>query len=184
MPVSQFFMARVIQTLTPWLQPAAKFVVSYAMLTLLIEFAHAATWLNSYITGTILPPAAWLIRHLHPAIQVFYAENYLVVPGARMSVLRGCDALDVIALLYSAILATPAAWRKRLAGMVIGGAIVYALNTVRVVFLFSLWYVNSDWFAPVHGLFAPLLLIVCTGFIFHGWLQLTSRRNYHATQIL
>ncbi|QOJ02330.1 MAG: hypothetical protein HRU71_02015 [Planctomycetia bacterium] len=53
-----------------------------------------------------------------------------------VEVARGCDAIEPIALLVSAILASPMSIRARLAGMAAGALCLMAMNLMRIVTLF------------------------------------------------
>lgn len=53
-----------------------------------------------------------------------------------VEVARGCDAIEPIALLGSAILASPLSIRARLAGMAVGSLCLMVMNLLRIVTLF------------------------------------------------
>ena len=53
-----------------------------------------------------------------------------------ISVKRGCDAIEPIALFASAVLAFPATFQKKLPGIAIGVAFLLSVNMIRIISLF------------------------------------------------
>jgi len=62
--------------------------------------------------------------------------------GVRLDVNRGCDGLDALAILTAAILAFPAGWRARLAGLAVGALAMFVTNALRIA---SLMLVAVRW---------------------------------------
>lgn len=58
--------------------------------------------------------------------------------GFAIQILAGCNGIEAMIVLIAAILAFPAPWRNRLAGIAIGIVAIQALNLVRIVSLFYL----------------------------------------------
>ena len=58
--------------------------------------------------------------------------------GFAVSIEAGCNGIEASLILIAAMLAFPAPWKHRLAGIAIGLVAVQALNVVRVVSLFYL----------------------------------------------
>jgi len=96
---------------------------------------------NARVAGAVLGA---LGEHTRVSDRSIAGDRY------ALEVSRGCDAVQPTALYLSAILATPAAWKRRLAGIAAGVLVLFALNLVRIV---SLYYVGAfapDWFDVVH----------------------------------
>jgi exosortase/archaeosortase family protein len=68
--------------------------------------------------------------------------------------------LDVLFLLWSALVVTATGWRRRIFRFVARTGLVWALNQVRVVVLFYANREDKELFALLHGTVAPLLIIV------------------------
>ena len=56
----------------------------------------------------------------------------LALDDATLDVRAGCNGLVALLLLGSAILAFPAPWRRRAAGIAVAAALVFALNALRL----------------------------------------------------
>ncbi|MCC6196660.1 MAG: exosortase H [Burkholderiales bacterium] len=68
--------------------------------------------------------------------------------GFAVSIEAGCNGVEATIVLVAAILAYPAPWRHRFAGLAIGIVAVQALNVVRVISLFYIgqWdYAVFEW---------------------------------------
>jgi len=124
------------------------------------------------IDAATVAPAARLIQWLDPGSGVRAAGAALAWPGARLSVLNGCDGVDALILLLAAFAAAPLGLRARLSGMALGAALVWSLNQLRLVALYWAFRTRSDWFEALHVVIGPLVLIGAAGLFFVAW---TSR---------
>ncbi len=120
-------------------------------------------------------PAAWIARVLTADASIVAAGATLRSSQASIHVLYGCEGTDVLMLLASALLVAPVAWRDRLLGLAARTVFVFAINQMRVLALFfSIWRYPA-WFGPLHGLIAPLLVVVLVAVFFMVWLGWTAR---------
>lgn len=95
--------------------------------------------------------------------------------GFAVEMRDGCNAVNVMILLWSAVLAFPAAWRLKALGLVAGSLIIQALNLVRFISLFYLGQYSMSWFELAHGYLWESLLILDTMVIFWLWVNRVSR---------
>jgi len=151
-------------------------ILGFAAIFGALYFALAALWsdtLSHWVIdeGTVRP-AAWLARLITGDSSIVAAGSQLRAPDGAVNVLYGCEGTDVLMLLLSAILAAPASWRRRLAGLLLGTVVVFALNQARVLALFYALRKQPDWFGPVHGLIGPVVVVVAVSAFFLAWLQL------------
>jgi exosortase H (IPTLxxWG-CTERM-specific) len=98
------------------------------------------------------------------------AEGAVVVsPRFQVQIRRGCDALEPSALLAAAILAFPARWRLKLPGIVVGVAVLQALNLVRII---SLYYTGVHFrsaFETLHVEVWQPLFVLFVAAVWAGW---------------
>lgn len=67
-----------------------------------------------------------------------------------LTIERGCDAIEPSALFVAGVLAFPAAWRRKVPGILMGTVCLMFLNLVRII---SLYYVRlwiPTWFDFLH----------------------------------
>jgi exosortase H (IPTLxxWG-CTERM-specific) len=70
--------------------------------------------------------------------------------GFAVSIEAGCNGVEATIVLVAAVLAFPASWRRKLAGLAIGIIAVQGLNIVRVISLFYLGQWNFSAFEWAH----------------------------------
>ncbi len=100
----------------------------------------------------------------------------LRAPGGFAVEMRdGCNAVNVTILLWSAVLAFPAAWKRKALGLLAGSLIIQVLNIVRFISLYYIGQFSAAWFEFVHGYLWESLLILDTMVLFWLWVIRFSR---------
>jgi exosortase/archaeosortase family protein len=149
----------------------AFFLTLFATLQLFYGSAKG-TWVERLVIDqATVQTAAWLINTLDPAIGVQSSGSRLRAPGGGINVLNGCEGTDVAFLMIAAMLVAPQSWRARVAGLLVGTALVFVLNQARVVTLFYAFRTDKALFDTLHGIVAPLLLIIGAAAFFMIWLH-------------
>jgi exosortase/archaeosortase family protein len=98
-----------------------------------------------------------------------------IVGRTSLTVAKNCDAMDVTLLFSAAVVAFPASWRRRLAGI---GAGVVALTVVNVLRIASLYFVDLRWpsaFETIHAEVWPLAIVVIAAAAFLAWSRWAQR---------
>ncbi|MBK5298892.1 MAG: hypothetical protein JJE40_17190 [Vicinamibacteria bacterium] len=133
--------------------------------------------------------AAWSLG-LFALLRLGWIEAHGVLPLTRLQgqiagrlggldtlpvdVTLACSAADAMALCLGAVLAYPATWRMRLAGIAGGLALILTLNTARIATL-GRAAASPYWFDLLHVYAWPaLLLLAIAGYVF-GWMRLVDR---------
>ncbi len=97
-----------------------------------------------------------------------------------VDVKNGCNGVEAMLILFAAVLAFPASWRQRLAGLLIGVAVIQVLNLVRVVSLFWLGVHHREVFDMFHtAVWQTLLILVSVG-LFVLWSRRVGGRAARA----
>jgi exosortase/archaeosortase family protein len=96
-------------------------------------------------------------------------------PDYAVAVRRGCDPLEPIALFAAAVMAFPAPWRQRFAGLLIVSVFLFGLNLVRVVSLYLLGLHKSSLLESFHLVWWPALFIACSLLLWIVWLRWVQR---------
>ena len=74
----------------------------------------------------------------------------LTAGSDAVSIQNGCNGIEAVVFLIAAILAFPATWRQRVAGLVAAIALIQILNLVRVVTLFLINRYKPNLFELFH----------------------------------
>lgn len=108
---------------------------------------------------------------LEPPAPDGYQFNFVVIPD--------CGAIPSMAIFVAAVLAFPAAWWRRLAGILIGVPILYWVNAFRLAFLGVLgaWDSGGPIFKFAHEYIWQGIYIIFVVAIWIGWVEFLVRRR-------
>ncbi len=95
----------------------------------------------------------------------------VVVPGARFLVSTECTSLGATAFLWGAVLAFPASWKDKSLGMMLGAAMLFAVNALRVISLVYVAAYSPTWLDTVHLLVWQSLMVLLALALFLVWAQ-------------
>lgn len=148
------------------------FLVVFALLQGWYSTAARDTWIERMVIDQVtVQSAASLIQSFDPGVGVQPVGSRLLAPGGGINIINGCEGIDVMFLMIAAMLVAPIAMKARLAGMVLGIMVTLALNQVRVIGLFYAYRMDRGVFDTLHGVVAPMLLIVAVAGYFLFWLN-------------
>ena len=95
--------------------------------------------------------------------------------GFAVEMRDGCNAVNVTILLCSAVLAFPASWRMKAAGLLAGIAIIQVVNIFRFITLFYLGQYSMTWFDFAHAYLWESLIMLDTMVVFWFWVTRVLR---------
>ena len=95
--------------------------------------------------------------------------------GFAVSIERGCNGVEAVIILVSAMLAFPAPWKHRLAGIGIGFVAIQLLNLVRIISLFYLGQWSPVLFKWFHLYLWQALIVLDALVVFLVWLRYVPR---------
>jgi exosortase H (IPTLxxWG-CTERM-specific) len=126
-------------------------------------------------TAAIAKTSVWIVG-LFDAHAVSYG-NVLqsTTTGFALSIERGCNGVEAVIILVSAMLAFPAPWKHRLAGIALGFVAIQVLNLVRIISLFYLGQWSDTWFKWFHLYLWQALIVLDALVAFLVWLRYLPR---------
>ena len=129
------------------------------------DLAAVSAWLIHSGGGTCLRQAAVLSN-----------------PSRRfsMEIRDGCNGINVVVLLWSAMIAYPATLRWRLIGVTVGLAAIQLLNLFRLISLFYLGQYSNQIFEFAHLYLWELLIIIDGMVVFSLWIKRAPQRSVRA----
>jgi exosortase family protein XrtF len=168
----------------PFLIFLAKFFLSYLVLTLLYQ-AYLLQFDNESVDG-ITKFVAKNTNSLMHLFQVdfqiqeiakasFIGLNYNQQPVARM--IEGCNAISVIALFASFVVAFSGKLKPTLWFVFLGSIFIYILNIVRIALLCSALYWFPEYEAFLHEIIFPLFIY---GVVFILWVIWVNKFSLYA----
>lgn len=119
-----------------------RFLVIFVVLLVVLFGIELTPWAQRWL----VVPWTGALAAISTAIVTFFDADVVAVGkvirstanGFAVSIEAGCNGIEATLVLAAAILAFPAPWRHKLAGLVIGAAAVQVLNVARVISLFYL----------------------------------------------
>ena len=114
------------------------------------------------------------IQILLPApLQVPHLDGMTTVTG--ISIVRGCNGLEAVIVLYGGILAYEARWRDKIWGLLLGFVAIQSMNLLRVITLFYLLQWHYDWFEFAHYYMWQALIMLDVLVFYLYWLHRINR---------
>ena len=97
--------------------------------------------------------------------------------GFAISIERGCNGVEAVIILVSAMLAFPAPWKSRLIGIALGFVAIQALNLVRIISLFYLGQWNMKVFEWAHLYVWQALIMLDVLVVWLVWIRMLPGRG-------
>ncbi|HWB60940.1 MAG TPA: archaeosortase/exosortase family protein [Chthoniobacteraceae bacterium] len=89
-----------------------------------------------------------------------------------IAVVESCSGFDFLSLFTAAVLVFPAAWRRKIAGILVGLPLLMALNLLRIMTLYILGaHFSAGVFDIAHEDIWAILLIACTIILYILWIR-------------
>jgi len=154
----------------------------FLIFVLVLAVLFGVEMLNPVQTAVIMPwttlvahASAKLAQFIDPS--VIASGRELRSPSFSVSIEPGCNGVEAAIVLAAAMLAFPASWMMKLWGIVIGFAVVQAVNLIRVVTLFFIgkWSLKVFEFAHLYMWQALIMLDVLIVWLL--WMRMVARRG-------
>ena len=150
----------------PWF--LAKFAALFFSLQIAVLQIEGTAMQRLLVDQATVAVAAFTLSKLFSDDQVSSQGPTVSSNRVRLNVLRGCEGWELFCLMAAAVLCLPIRWPARLRTLLLGLAVAYALNQMRIILLY--WTVRdaTALFDLVHGYLAPtLLLLIAVSFLFY-----------------
>jgi len=156
-----------------------RFVLTFLICLLVLFTLDILTPVQDYVilpfTAGIAHVSVWLM-HLFDR-GVISQQNDIVnaLTGSGIKIVAGCNGIEAVLILVSAILAFPAPWKHKLIGIGLGFIAIQSLNLVRIISLFYLHEWNQVWFEWFHLYLWQALIILDALVFWLIWLRYLPR---------
>ncbi len=131
-----------------------RFLVLFVLLQAVLFGAELTPWAQQYFvlpwTGALARISTWLVTLFDPSVVAVGKVMRSTASGFAVSIEAGCNGVEATIVLLAAMLAFPASWQHKLAGLALGIVAVQGLNVVRVISLFYLGQWNYALFEFAH----------------------------------
>ena len=172
-----------VQSLWSQKRPVLFFVLGFGVLLAVFFVFINSVFFTTRINSHILSANAWVssvilnLFGLHTKV----SGDILYTPAFSITVARGCDAIEGIALFTAALLTFPAKLKNKLVGLVIGIVFLFGLNLIRIISLFLTGLFIPKAFPLMHEDIWQGLFIFCVIGIMIFWIRWSSKQETHVT---
>jgi exosortase H (IPTLxxWG-CTERM-specific) len=118
-------------------------------------------------TSSLAQVSVWLMRLFDRSVIVQGDAIVDALRGGGIRIVAGCNGVEAVLILVSAVLAFPAPLKHKAVGIGLGFVAIQALNLVRIISLYYLQRWNGVWFEWFH-LYLWQALIILDALVF--WL--------------
>lgn len=108
-------------------------------------------------------------------------NNSLSSFSSTVSIAEGCNSVYVSIIFVAAVAAFPTSWRKKLIGIVLGTAALFAINLLRVISLLYLSGRDASLFEEAHLHIWQFAIILIGGLLWLLWYDKVVRRRHVPT---
>jgi exosortase H (IPTLxxWG-CTERM-specific) len=131
-------------------------------------------------TSLIADVSVWLVELFDD--NVVSSGNVIrdTVSGFGVRIERGCNGLEAVIILFSAIFAFPAPFKNKMIGFAIGFFAIQLLNLVRIISLFYLGQWNYTAFEWFHLYLWQALIILDALVVWLIWLRTLPKVEFQA----
>lgn len=152
-----------------------RFILIFMVLLVVLFIAELTPPVERHVilpfTSVLADVCAWII-HLFDGTTISNGKLIQNADGSFIvSIERGCNGVEAVIILLSAILAFPAPWKHKLAGIGLGFVAIQLLNVVRIVSLFYLGLWSQIWFKWFHEYLWQALIVLDALIVFLIWLR-------------
>ncbi len=170
---------------TGWLQkrPVLFFLLIFAVLMCLFYVVWLSTFFDKHIQMRIVAVNAVISSFILNILGQGTHTSGSVISSSvfSISVERGCDAIEAMALFAAALLAFPARWKHKLIGFFAGLSVMFLLNIIRIVSLFLTGIYYPKAFELMHvEIWQVVFIFVAIG-LWLLWIQKSSKTKVHVS---
>jgi exosortase/archaeosortase family protein len=164
--------------------PVLIFVIGFAVLMILFYVFWLSDYCQNNIQIHIVNGNARLSSFLLNILgQGTVADGSEIKSKAfSISIAKGCDAIEAMALFAVALLVFPAQWKHKLAGLFAGLTVLFFLNLVRIISLYLVGIYYPKAFEIMHVEVWQVLFIIFAIGLWIFWIKWTRKGVAHAQE--
>jgi exosortase H (IPTLxxWG-CTERM-specific) len=156
-----------------------RFFLGFLVLQAVLFGAELTPWAQAWFvtpwTNTLAAVSADIVKLFDPQVLADGKVLQSLRNGFAVSIEAGCNGVEATIVLVAAMLAFPASWQRKLAGLAIGIIAVQGLNVIRVISLFYLGQWNQDAFEFAHQYVWQALIMLDVLVIWLLWVRTLAR---------
>lgn len=132
-------------------------------------------------TSGIASFCSWLVQIFDPNVIAESDKLKDKATGIGIQIAPGCNGVEALIIMFSAIVAFPSPWLYKLKGIALGFIAIQGLNTVRIISLFYLLQWDRAWFDWFHLYLWQALIILDALVVWLVWLRYLPKNKSHSS---
>lgn len=152
-----------------------RFVVWFVVLLFSLFAFYLLPWGERYmsepITSAVAVVSAAIMKLFDPNVISHGIVIQDKVTQHGIQVVKGCNGMEAVIILFAAVFAFPATFKQKLAGFLAGFLAIHALNVVRIVSLYYIAKYSHTWFEWFHLYVWQMLIILDALVVWLLWLR-------------
>jgi exosortase H (IPTLxxWG-CTERM-specific) len=153
----------------------ARFTIVFLLLLIILFSVEVLEPVQEHVivpfTGGLARLSAVLILPFDETVIAYGKILQFTDTGFAVSIEAGCNGVEATIVLVALLLAFPATWRQRLAGIVLGFFAIQGLNVLRIISLLYLGNWNLEVFRWIHLYLWPTLIMLDVLIVFVLYLR-------------
>ena len=158
-----------------------RFFVLFLLLQAVLFGGELTPWMQTHFvvpwTNTLAAVSARLVTLFDPSVVAAGKVLRSSANGFAVSIEAGCNGVEATIVLVAAIIAFPASWQRKLAGLAAGIVAVQGLNIVRVLSLFYLGQWSFAAFEWAHLYVWQALIMLDVLIVWLVWVRTLPRAS-------
>lgn len=160
-------------------------MIRFVLVFLAVLIALFTAELTHPVQNAIVLPWTSLLAKISATVLIFFDSTVISygkvlqnsVTGQGVSIEAGCNGIEASLILFAAVLAYPASWSMRLAGLVVGFVAIQAVNVLRVIALFYLAGQSKAIFEFAHLYLWQALIMLDVLVVWLLWVRQVARHE-------
>jgi exosortase H (IPTLxxWG-CTERM-specific) len=163
-------------------------MIRFVLVFLAVLIALFTLELTHPVQNALILPWTSLLAQISAGLLGFFDSSVISygkvlqnsVTGHGVSIEAGCNGIEASLILIAAVLAYPASWRLRLAGIGVGFVAIQAVNVLRVIALFYLAGQSEAVFKFAHLYLWQALIMLDVLVVWLLWVRQVARQEARA----
>jgi len=158
----------------------ATFVGSYLLLAFLygiyLKFGASVTYYPDFVTHIVAEQTEWLVSKMGYDTQIVPNQyepsmNISINGDVIVRVIEGCNAVSIMLLFTSFVLAFFRGWSKTLRFVGLGILLLYVMNVARIAILTVLMYEYPEYSDVLHDVLFPAVIYGTVVLLWMYWIK-------------
>ena len=158
-----------------------RFFVVFIVLLVALFSLRISSFGHDYVTEPftylLAQASAFLIKLWDKGVTSHGVEIWNAARDFGVGIAPGCDGIEAVIILISAIVAFPSPWKHKIVGIVLGFIAIQSLNLVRIISLFYMGQWNQTMFDWFHLYLWQALIVLDALAVWLVWLRYLPRRK-------